>query len=440
MSQPQQRTIDTGYKPRPLQKKLHLSLKRFNVLVCHRRFGKTIFTLNHIIHKALNNTLRNPQYAYIAPTYRQAKRVSWDPLREYARHIPGFNDNKAELIVEIKRTWLPDPDTIKIMLLGSDQPDSLRGIYLDGAIFDEFAQCDPMVWGEVVRPALSDRLGWAIFIGTPKGQDHFYRTYENAIANPDWFTCIYKASETGIIGSGELEQMKREMDPSEYEQEMECSFTAAIKGSYYGDLIETLHDNNRIGDYVYDPSLPVDTYWDIGIGDSISIWFRQRVSGEEYKYIDYYEINGKSIPEIAAEVKSRNYSYGRHVLPWDINTKELGTGKTRLEILRRHLQGVDVQKRQSIDDRIQASRMLLPKCFFNADNCSKGLKALKNYQKQWDDKKQMFSEKPNHDWCSHAADSFGYSALDNRASFFSAFRHDSLPRMADSDYDELGGD
>ncbi len=438
MKQVETKTFDTGYRPRPLQALLHSTLRRFNVLVCHRRFGKTIFCLNHIIHKALQNGLRSPQYAYIAPTYRQAKRIAWDPLIEFARHLPGFSVNKQELTVMITRYWLPDPDVIKIMLLGSDQPDTLRGLYLDGAIFDEFAQCDPIVWGEVVRAALSDRLGWATFIGTPKGQNHFNRIYEKALGNPEWFTCIYKSSETGIIDPDELRQMALEMDSSEYEQEMECSFNAAIKGSYYGKMIENLQENGRIGDFVYDPSLPVDTYWDLGMHDSVAIWFRQRLPGEEYKYIDYYQVSGKSIPELCQFVKSKPYAYGRHVLPWDANTRELGTGKTRLEIARTHMQGIEVQKRQQINDRIQASRILLPKCLFSEKNCMEGIRAIKNYQKEWDSNLQMFKNKPLHDWSSHAADSFGYSALDNRQSFFSQFRHADLPRMADMDYNELG--
>lgn len=398
----------------------------------------TIFCLNHIINKALQNNLRNPQYAYIAPTYRQAKRIAWDPLQEYARHLPGFDVNKQELTVMIRRFWLPDPDVIKIMLLGSDQPDTLRGLYLDGNIFDEFAQCDPIVWGEVVRPALSDRKGWSIFIGTPKGQNHFHRIYEQGTSNEDWFTCIYKASETGIIDDEELSQMRREMDPSEYEQEMECSFNAAIRGSYFGAIIEKLEDNGRVGDFVYDPSLPVDTYWDLGMHDAMAVWFRQRLPGEEYKYIDYFEANGKTIPEICKIIKERPYAYGRHVLPWDANVKNLETGRTRLEVARKHLKGVEIQKRQTVDDRIQASRILLPKCLFNREKCSQGLKALRNYQKEWDSKAEIFKNKPLHDWCSHASDSFGYSALDNRQSFFYDNRYESLPRTAEHDYNELG--
>lgn len=437
-------TIGTGYKPRPLQEKLHQSLKRYNVLVCHRRFGKTVFSINEMIDKGLSNQLHNPQYAYIAPTYKQAKMIAWEYVQDYTRSIPGFEANKSELTVTIHRegqkrngNWIKKPDKIRFMLLGADNPDALRGIYLDGCIIDEFAQCDPIIWGEIVRPTLTDRLGWAIFIGTPKGQNHFYNRYMKAEQNPRWFNTIYKASETGIVPNEELEEMRMDMDEEEYEQEMECSFTAAIKGSYYGKIIANLEDQNRIGDFPYDPSYPVDTFWDLGIGDSLTIWFRQRLPGA-YRYIDYLEESGKSLPEIAKMLREKPYAYGRHVLPWDGRARELGTGLTRQEILRNHDIITEVQKRQSVDDRIQASRIMLKKSTFNSEKCSKGLECLRNYQKKWDAKKMQFENKPLHDWASHGADSYGYSALDDKPSKFARDRGEDLPRTANNDYNELG--
>src|SRR3989304_4749260 len=164
--------ISTGYEPRKFQEILHKNLKRFNVLVCHRRFGKTVFSVNHCIDRGLRNTKRNPQYAYIAPTYGQAKRIAWDMFKEYTKNLPGVSTNEQDLRLEIERPHLQDK--VRFLLLGAENPGSLKGIYLDGVILDEFAECAPAIWGEVVRPALSDRRGWAIFIGTPKGQNHFF--------------------------------------------------------------------------------------------------------------------------------------------------------------------------------------------------------------------------------------------------------------------------
>ena len=170
--------VSTGYNPRPLQKIIHFSMKRFNVLVLHRRFGKTVLSINETIDRALRCSLKNPQYAYIAPTYGQAKRIAWEYLKEYTKDIPGAKPNEAELRVDIPRP--SSKDKIRFMLLGSENPDTIRGIYLDGVVLDEFAVCDPTIWGQVVRPALADRSGWAIFLGTPKGQNHFFDLYNKA--------------------------------------------------------------------------------------------------------------------------------------------------------------------------------------------------------------------------------------------------------------------
>lgn len=201
--------VRTGYKPRALQGLIHKLLRRFNVLVCHRRFGKTVFAINEMIHQALKNQLRNPQYAYVAPTYKQAKTVAWQYLVDFTSKIPGVTANKSELTIYIERpgrinplSGELEPDVIKIMCLGADDPDSIRGIYLDGAVVDEYAQCDPIIWGEIIRPALADRsrtaieLGiygsrdykepWVIFIGTPKGQNHFFDRYAKAVASEEF--------------------------------------------------------------------------------------------------------------------------------------------------------------------------------------------------------------------------------------------------------------
>lgn len=437
--------VSTGYSPRPLQAKLHNELKRFNVLVIHRRFGKTVFSINEMIDQALRNKLHNPQYAYVAPTYKQAKIIAWEYMQDYTRNIIGFEANKSELTVYIHRQgvkdsrgeWIKKPDKIKFMLLGADNPDALRGIYLDGAVLDEFAQCDPIVWGEIIRPALTDRTGWAIFIGTPKGQNHFYDRFDKARSNPNWYARIWKASETGIIPEHELEDMKLDMNDEEYQQEMECDFNAAVLGSYYGKLIERLEDEGHIGDFPYDPAYPVDTFWDLGIGDSLTIWFRQKLPGT-FVYIDYFEKAGTALPEVVKMLKEKEYVYGRHVIPWDGKARELGTGLTRQETLAKLGIRADVQKRQGVEDRIQATRVILPKCRFNSALTKRGLECLRNYQKEWDSKLMMFKLKPKHDWASHGSDSFGYSALDLRAGRMPEEEFE-LPREAVTDYDALGG-
>jgi hypothetical protein len=423
--------ISTGYEPRPLQDVLHRALKRFNVLVCHRRFGKTIFAVNEMLDKALRNKLKRPQYAYIAPTYRQAEMIVWEYILEYTESIPGRKINKQKLTITLE---LPDGRNIKFMLLGAENPHSLRGIYLDGAVIDEYGECDPTVWGEVIRPTLSDRKGWAIFIGTPKGKNHFYDQYEKAVKNPSWYAAVYRASETGIIPDEELELLKADMNESEYSQEYECSFEAALVGAYYKKEMHKMHIEKRITDVPYDPRFPVDTFWDLGIGDSTAIWFRQNVAGV-WRYIDYLEASGEGLRYYAKEVLAKDYVYGRHILPHDGAARDLSSGETRQDTLRKLGIRTEIQPRQKVDDRIQASRMMLSSCYIDEKKCYKGIEALKAYQREWDGKRQIFNPKPKHDWTCHAADAFGYSALDTRKSDFYNMDRKNLPKKAKVDYD-----
>lgn len=432
-----QEVVSTGYIPRELQQKLHGELRRFNVLVMHRRFGKTVFAINEMIDQGLRCQRKNPQYAYIAPTYKQAKMVAWEYLLDFTKNIPGMEVNKSELSVTIPRPSLGDK--IKYMLLGADSPDALRGIYLDGTILDEYAQCDPIIWGQIIRPALSDRKGWAIFIGTPKGMNHFHKIYVTAQSLDNWYTKMYKASQTGVVHAEELVDARATMSEEEYNQEYECDFTAAIMGSYYGKLINELRDAEipRITSVPYDPSVPVDTYWDLGIGDTTAIWFRQRV-GNEYRYIDYEEHGGEGLAFYAKLVKDKPYAFGRHVLPHDGAARELGTGRTRQETLLKLGLRTEIQTRQAVDDGIQAARNILPLSWFDAEKCARGLDCLANYQREWDSKLDMFKNKPKHDWASNGADAYRISALDNRKSTFAEDYGKNLPRNALNDYDILG--
>jgi hypothetical protein len=445
----------TGYTPRPFQQYLHSALKRFNVLVCHRRFGKTVFTINEMIDRGMTCGKKNPQYAYIAPTYRQAKVIAWEYLIEFTKNLPGVEVNKSELTVYIHRKHRIDKDEngndkaiyeddkIIFRLLGGDNPDSLRGLYLDGAILDEYAQCDPIIWGQIVRPALADRKGWAIFIGTPKGQNHFFRRYTKALEQPDsWFVAKFKASETGILDQDEIAEMMADMEEDEIEQELECSFTAAILGSYFGHLMNDAKKEDRITTLAYNPSYPVDTFWDLGIGDSLAIWFRQKI-GPVYYYIDYLEMNGKGLDYYANELRKRGYNYGRHILPHDGRARDLGTGLTRQETLRNLGFICEIQKKVAIDDRIMATRTRIRQSYFDAEKCARGIEALFNYQKEWDTKAQDFKTKPKHDWASHGASSFGYSALDDKDSLLIARaqrfsnNYNHLRETAVSDYNEF---
>ncbi len=432
--------VETGYTPRVLQGILHNSLKRFNVIICHRRFGKTVFSINEIIDQALRCENKNPQFAYLAPTYGQAKRVAWDYLKEYTKHIPGVDPNEADLRIDIPRP--AKGDKIRIMLLGAENPGTIRGIYLDGVLLDEFAECDPVVWSQVIRPALSDRLGWAIFIGTPKGNNHLKDIYDYAKskAHEDWFHVLYKASETGIIPVTELEAAKQIMSEAEYMQEYECSFSAALVGAYYGKEIEKMENENRLTKVPYDPAVPVFTGWDLGISDTTTIWFAQIV-GRAIHIIDYIETSGVGLEYYAEEIKKRPYHYEEHLLPHDAAARDLSTGKTRVQTLASMgLKNIRVVPRLNVEDGINASRLLLAKCWVDGEKCKRGMESMKNYERKWDTKNKIYQARPLHNWASHGADGFRTLAVglnENKPSMEELRR--SLPRKAQNSYDIFGG-
>jgi phage terminase large subunit len=406
-------TVETGYRPRPLQADIHRQMKRFNVLVCHRRFGKTILCINELVDRALRNPLKMPRYAYIAPLYKQAKAVAFDYLVDYTQVIPGVEVNKAELRVDFVNAHGQEA---RISLYGADNVDALRGIYLDGAVLDEYGQHNPRLWGEVIRPTLADRLGWAIFIGTPMGQNQFYDIYERARSAEDWFVALYKASETNVLPETELQALKAELSPDEFEQELECSFQAAIKGAYYGDLMARAREDGRITDVPYDPALPVETWWDLGHDDATTIWFVQRVKPNSFRVIDYYEASGEALSHygsVVAERKTdRGYHYSEHYAPHDAEQMHLGMERTRKEQMLEWGVKWAIQPRVSdVMERINAVRAILPMCWFDEKRCAQGIKALEQYKKEWNPERQVFLTKPRHDWSSHAADAFGTGAM-----------------------------
>lgn len=217
------------YTPRPIWREtIHpaLSDNRFAVLVCHRRFGKTVGTVNEMIKKAVLNERKAPVYAYVAPYRNQAKRVAWEYLKYYTNPIPGRTVNESELFVELPTRHQGSPGA-RLYIIGADHPDALRGIYLDGVILDEYANIKPELWGGVIRPALSDREGWAVFIGTPKGQNQFYEMYQYADKSDGWYSCIYRADESGVLPNDEIADMRAQMTEMEYRQELLCDFTAS---------------------------------------------------------------------------------------------------------------------------------------------------------------------------------------------------------------------
>lgn len=395
--------ITIPYNPRMQMKEFHNSNERWKVLVIHRRFGKTTASLNHLQRDALK--IPGSRWAYIAPTYKQAKNIAWDMIREYSRMIPGVVYNVSELTVIY-------PNGSKLTLYGADNPDSLRGIALWGVVFDEYSQQPSNIFTEVIAPALADHEGYAIWIGTPKGKNEFYRLAQKAKNQDGWKCWTFKASETGVLSEKELENQRSIMSEDEYNQEFECSFEASTKGAYYRDQIQKARDEGRIGSVPHEPMLPVYTWWDLGMGDSTSIGFFQ-FAGREIRMIDYYEASGEGLGHYVNIIRSKGYTYAEHYAPHDIEVRELGTGKSRKEMASSF--GIDflVAPKLSIQDGINAVRIRFSRLWIDETKCEKFIDAISQYRKEWNDKMGDYKDHALHDWTSHAADMLRYWAVTN---------------------------
>jgi len=398
--------VEIPYTPRELQNKLHEDLNnyRFAVLACHRRFGKTVMLINHLIRAALQNKLVNPRYAYIAPTYKQAKNIAWDYLKMFAGPIPTTRFNETELRCDL-------PNGARITLLSSENPDSLRGLALDGVCIDEVAQIEPKLWNEIIRPALSDRKGFCYFIGTPAGMSNlFYELYQHAVADDKWYAYTAPASKTKIIDQEELDAAKKQMGDTKYRQEFECDWVANIEGSIYGKIMKKLEDNKQITLMAYDPTLLVSTVFDIGVGDSTAIVFYQKL-GNTIRIIDFYENRREGLPHYIQVLKEKDYIYDKHFAPHDIEVQEFSSGKTRREVAYQLGIRFKILPKLPLEDGIHSLKMILPRCYFNLDKTKPLIDALRHYHRKYNEKMKMFNNKPVHDWSSHACDAMRYLAI-----------------------------
>jgi hypothetical protein len=369
--------------------------------------GKTVAAVNHLQRMALTLHRPRPRFAYLAPTYRQGKAIAWDYMIHYAMPIPGVEVNNTELRIDY-------PNGGQVRIYGADNPDSLRGIYLDGVVLDEYGLHPPAVFTEVLRATLADREGWACFLGTPNGKNQFYDIVQVAKTEPGWWFGEFKASDTGILSPEELAAARQVMTADEYAQEFECSFEAAVKGAIYAAELQTAREQGRVTAVPHEPILPVDTYWDLGIGDSTAIWFVQSLRSGEVRLIDYYEQSGEGLPHYAAVLQARGYVYGTHYAPHDIQVRELASGRSRLEAAASLGIRFQIVPTVPVEDGIHAGRMLFPQCWFDAAKCKAGLEALQHYKRDYNSRLNEFKPQPLHDWASHGSDAYRMLAVQHR--------------------------
>jgi hypothetical protein len=347
------------------------------------------------------------RFAYLAPYHAQAKDIAWTYLQRFSSVIPGVSYNVSELRVDF-------PNGARIRLYGAENADRMRGLYFDGIVIDEPADINPRVWPEVVRPALSDRQGWATFIGTPKGHNAFYEIYRKADNDNEWTRLLLRASETGLLPEHELAAARRDLSVDQFNQEYECSFEAAVVGSYFGREIGELETKGQIKELPHDQRMPVDVFFDLGFDDATAMWFIQRDPYGVNRVLRYYENNGQKVShyiDVLNDWKAKGYSYGDIVLPHDAKIEDIKSETNVAGVFRNYgYKPVILPRTRDLVGDIEAVRTILPKCYFDKDNTKQGLEALRNYRRKFDAERKVYDNRPFHDWSSHAADAFRYFA------------------------------
>lgn len=401
----------------PLWKYLENGGKRA-IALFHRRAGKDEIALHWTACSAMQRT---GNYWHLLPQAAQARKAMWEAVNPHT----GLRRIDEVFPKEIRETTREAEMMIRFVngstwqVVGSDNFDSLVGSPPVGIVLSEYALSDPRAWA-YFRPILAENGGWAIFPYTPRGNNHGKTLFDAASANGEWFAQRLTADDTGVFTPEFLKRERedyirengREDGQRLFDQEYHCSFAAAVRGAYYAAYIEQARTDKRVGKVPHDPAIEVGTVWDLGIGDSTSIWFYQQV-GREVRLIDYYEASGVGLDHYAKELRSKPYTY-KHtaaILPHDAEAKELGTGKSRQEVLTSLGIRSEIAPKLSVDDGVNAVRMMLPMCYIDAERCQRGIECLENYRADFDERNKVLRSAPKHDWSSHGSDSLRYLAV-----------------------------
>lgn len=439
-------TIPFNYTPRGYQNNSYNAQPNgYNrgVVIWHRRAGKDKNFINILAREAFKT---KGTYFYILPYYKQARLIIWEGMdSDGFRFIDHFPDKlvkrreNQQMVLELINGSI-------IRMVGSDNIDSIVGTNPIGVIFSEFSLHKPAAWN-YLRPILLENGGWALFNGTPRGRNALWKMYKHAKNDKKWFTELLTVRDTKrddgtpVITEADIELERQAGMPEELiQQEFYCSFDAGLVGSIVGDLMEDAVKEKRIRRIPYDPELNVTTAWDLGFDDTNTIWFVQ-FAGQEIRLIDCYSNNRKAAPFYVNVLNSKQYVYAEHFMPHDVEVHEYSTGLTRRETFENlGMKNIITVPRTGVADKGRLSeghhamRQTLPRCWFDAEKCEDGIEGLKSYRREWDEKKEKFSDSPVHDWSMHFADGFrqlacgiGLRTLDNGL----------LPLYAHQKYNEL---
>ena len=401
------------------QKEVFKNFKRFNILVIHRRAGKTVTAICLLLYKASREKW---SYWYIAPTYKQSKAIAFDILTKLAKKLPRTEVNISELTITLFN-WS------KIRLFWADYPDSLRWLDLKWVVFDEYAQQPSSIYWEIIFPMINANDGWCLWIGTPKWKNAFYHLYERWLKDDKFYVKLLNVSQTWLLNEEQLKAAKEEMTEEEYNQEYNCSWTASIKWAVYWKELSIAYEEWRIRKWIYDPEILIDTFWDLWISDATTILFTQRV-WKEIRIFDSYKKNWFWLEHYAKIIEEKWYKYNKHYFPHDIKHKELWTWMSRLDIAIKLLwNNCAVVPITSIETWINAWRYIF-KYLYIEESLEELLNDLSLYQYEYDDKIWDFKKTPKHDFTSHYADAYRYLAM----TFDSLLRND---RVLEHNQDEL---
>ncbi|MDO9172552.1 MAG: hypothetical protein Q7W29_12065 [bacterium] len=418
------RRLPSEWKPRRYQKALFEYLEgggRRADVAAHRRWGKDEAALHWA---AISTMTRVGVYWHLLPEASQGRKAIWDAVNPHTgvRRIdeafpPAMRSRTRdqEMMIHLKNgsTW---------QVAGSDNYNSLVGSPPIGVVFSEWSLAKPEAW-EYLRPILAENGGWSLFLWTPRGRNHATRAFEARARDADWFCLKSPATATDVFTPEQLAREKAELiaelgsaeeGEARFASEYLVDFDAAAPGAFYSSLLAAAERAGRVGRVPVDPSLRVDTAWDLGIDDYTAVWFFQQ-AGREVRVVDYFETSGEGLPEIVRRaIAERPYLWGTHHLPHDVMVRELATGRSRYETLGSlGLTRISVGTAADPEERVNAARLMIPLCWFDAQRCAVGLERLRGYRKRWNRATRSYGG-PLHDKASHGADAFGEFALNRR--------------------------
>lgn len=417
--------------------------RKRGILRWHRRAGKDKCCWCFLIKEAMQVP---GNYFYVFPTKTMARQALWENIDrdgfKLLDHLPKeviARRSNQEMLLE-----LINGSTIRVLGYDKD-PDSIRGVACKGAVFSEFAFSDPESYKTMI-PALRESDGWAVFNSTPNGRNHFYELWQNVYSSPRWYSSILQTTErdkdnySGLIKPEQFPEIMQEegLTQEDVDREYGCSFSSGMKGSFYMDNIDQAHSEGRISEFVYDDTLKVDTFWDLGVDDSTAVWFRQRI-GNKLIFIDYYEDSGKSLQQYAKMLVEKGYRYGTFYLPHDAYHRNIQTGVTTAQMFEDILKenGINpdvwVLERMGVQDGVNAVRARFRKYHFDAGKCAEGIKKLELYHRRWDKKRQVFLKEPVHDGNSHAADAIRMEAISEDIRHDGFYKQNEIKLKADYD-------